>query len=276
MDDIRWRTGRRSGCGTCSKSDSEVEILFSIFRQTLVNLITIVRRIILTGSISVFFVACGHRQAQNQKKSNVDSSFQIKADTVTNYGKSESNPLFAFVGQKIELGTFPEKRRSMDQRFKAKYKILQTIYGHFAFDTIEFIVYDHYGIPEFSKYKNVLLFVSEDSGVYYHQKYLFYDVYKTKNGRWAGSYSQKDYDRKSNTFSNTRPIKIDFAEEVIYPTKILWVTGSIVTRSYPSPYFKTIGDSARAIYGNYVEDLFKLERDGVLTARQIFKNGKLR
>lgn len=57
----------------------------------------------------------------------------------------------------------------MDKGFKAKYKVLQKVFGEFASDTIEFIAYDHYGLPEFSKYQNVLLFVSEDSGHYYHK-----------------------------------------------------------------------------------------------------------
>jgi len=48
-----------------------------------------------------------------------------------------------------------------------------------------------------------------------------------------------------------------------------------LTRSYPKPYFKTIGDSAIAVYGNYVEELFELKRDGYLTARELFVDKKL-
>lgn len=41
--------------------------------------------------------------------------------------------------------------------------------------------------------------------------------------------------------------------------------------SYPKPYFKTIGDTAIAIYGNYIEDLFALKRSGFLTSRGLFE-----
>lgn len=71
------------------------------------------------------------------------------------------NSLFVFVGEKIEVKEMPYEEWSMDAGYKAKYKILQKVYGDYDKAIIEFEVYDHYGIPKFSKYKHVLLFVSE-------------------------------------------------------------------------------------------------------------------
>ena len=95
----------------------------------------------------------------------------------------------------------------MDKGFKAKYAILEKVYGNFPYDTIEFVAYDHYGIPPFSKFKNVLLYVGADSGTYYHENYLYNDVYKTKSGRWAGSYAG-DYKHACNKHTKIKPVKI--------------------------------------------------------------------
>ena len=174
---------------------------------------------------------------------------------------NDTTRLFAFVGEKISVDHLPSKQNSFDNGFKAKYLILKKVYGNFPQDTIEFVAYDHYGIPPFSKFKNVLLYVSADSGTYYHQKYMYNDVYKTKDGRWAGTYAIDDYKHPYNKHTKIKPLKIDFTERVAYPKN----------EEYPKPYFKTMGDSTIAIYGNYVEELFALKKTGILTARELFK-----
>ncbi len=68
--------------------------------------------------------------------------------------------------------------------------------------------------------------------------------------------------------------KIEFTEEVSYPIKLKYSDDEEYEPSYPEPYFVKVGDKAIAVYGNYVEDLFKLKKEGVLTARQLFGNRK--
>jgi hypothetical protein len=183
-----------------------------------------------------------------------------------------SNTLFVFVGEKLDFVELPYDSGSMDVGFKLKYKILQRIYGDYKDDTIEFEAYDHYGTPPFSKYKNVMLFVSEENGLYYHEKYQYFDVYKTKSNRWASSYKQSDYRHSYNLNTSVKPEKIDYIDRVVYPTIIKYNDNKIDTIKYPMPYYNTIGDSAIAIYGNYVEELFRLKKEGVLAARELFSN----
>ncbi|WP_066402101.1 hypothetical protein [Flavisolibacter tropicus] len=189
---------------------------------------------------------------------------------IKNYGAGNSNRLFAFVGERVSVEPLPHEQGSMDNGFKGKYAILQKVYGDFPEDTIEFVAYDHYGKPPFSKYKNVLLYVSADSGTYYHQKYQYNDVYKTKDGRWAGTYTADDYEHPYNKHTEIKPVKIKFVAKVTFPTKTVDDEGRQLEYLFPKPYFKTEGDSAIAIYGNYVEDLFALKKSGVLTARGLF------
>lgn len=189
------------------------------------------------------------------------------------FKNERKNRLFAFVGQKIEVTELPYEEGSMDGKFSAKYKILQRVYGMYQKDTIEFIAYDHYGIPAFSNFEKVLLFVGEYKGKYYHEKYMYNDVYLTKNGQWARAYSN-DYGHSYNENTTVKPEKIEFAEEVSYPVRIKYSDGEEYEPDYPEPYFKKVGGKAIAVYGNYVEELFKLKKDGVLTARRLFGNKK--
>ncbi|MBS1734093.1 MAG: hypothetical protein JST02_12425 [Bacteroidetes bacterium] len=239
----------------------------------------------ITAIIVTTILACNN---QSNKLNNAD----LKSDTlvdnhitsqpldtprsfVKNYGVNDSNRLFVFVGQKIWVDALPSRTTDFDNGFKAKYLVLEKVFGNFPSDTIEFIAYDHYGIPAFSKYQNVLLYLSANSGTYYQQKYIYNDVYKTKDGRWAGSYAGDDYEHEYNKHTKIKPIIIQFTQKVAYPKKVTDDDGKQFTLTFPKPYFKTVGDSAYAIYGNYIDDLFKLKRDGYLTARNIFKNGKL-
>lgn len=233
---------------------------------------------ITTLTISALLLSCNNTTDKGvQKKdtsitSDTTRTLDNPRDLVRNYN-GEKNRLFVFVGHKISVDPLPYEQGSMDGGFKAKYFVLEKIFGTFSHDTIEFIAYDHYGIPPFSDYSDALLFVSADSGTYYHQKYQYNDVYKTKDGQWAGSYAFDDYEQNKKT--KIKPIKIEFAQSVYYPLTKITEQGDTLRRRLPKPYFKTVGDSAMAVYGNYVNDLFVLKRDGVLTVREIFKNGKL-
>ncbi len=186
------------------------------------------------------------------------------------YEYERNNTLFAFVGEKIDVVALPYEEGSMDGKFKASYKVLQRVYGHYSGGSIEFIAYDHYGTPEFSGYKNVLLFLSEEDGKYYHEKYMFNPVYKTRNGRWAGPYAGEDYSHSYNDSTTVKPEIIDFVEEVKYPLTIKGENGNIREFDYPEPYYHIQSDTATAVYGNYVEELFRLKKEGVLTARKLF------
>lgn len=197
------------------------------------------------------------------------------SDYVRNYN-GEGNKLFAFVGKKISVDSLSDIECSMDYAFGAKYEVLQRVFGSFSEDTIEFVVFDHFGVPPFSKFEHVFLFLSANSGTYYHQKNIYNDVYLTKDRRWAGSYDMDLYEHEYNINTKVKPSIIDFEKQVSYPTKIIRLDSQIVELKYPKPYYRTRGDKAIAVYGNYVDELFILNKDSYLTARKVFVDGKLR
>ena len=168
-------------------------------------------------------------------------------------------------GKKVAMKTVTI---SMDSRYVAKYKVLELVYGNFKEDTIEFIVYDHYGQPGFSKYKTALLYVSNYKGQLYHEKYMYSDVYKTVDGRWAGTYESQDYNHENNENTTVKPEPISFKEPVSFDLKNL--DKESIKRFYPEPYFIIKKGKAYPVMGNYIQELFQLKRDGYLRARGIF------
>lgn len=177
---------------------------------------------------------------------------------------------YIFIGEKIAMN-FKEdpyycNAMSLDMGgFECTYRIKEKVYGGYPKDTIEFKAYDHYGSPAFGKYKNVLLFVSEYCGKLYHEKYQFYDLFKTKDGRWAspGDPYKNDQFLKEKTIEAQ---KMEFGEDA-------WVDLSKMVKKekekYALPYYKVVGDKAFPLMGNYVDDLVKAKANGVLKGRSI-------
>ncbi|MBO0322963.1 hypothetical protein J0X14_11710 [Muricauda sp. CAU 1633] len=153
-------------------------------------------RIVLFFSFILILLSCAATQNSHQ------SNF-IKEDDSVN--------LYAFVGEKVSIveidaneynkrieidsitgDTIIRMTYVMDNAFKAKYKVIKNVFNSVDLDTVEFIVYDHYGRPQFEDLQNVLLYVSlnEERGVYYHQKYQFDAVEKNRHSEWKGEKGQ--------------------------------------------------------------------------------------
>lgn len=196
--------------------------------------------------------------------------------------------LIVFVGEKLSVDYYPEEENgwvvdsvvvkgkdtviarhidvSMDRRFQAKYRILQLVHGSYAADTIEFLAYVHEGNrPEFAQFNHVLLFLTYSDGRLYHQKYQYFDVYKTKNDRWASPYPTADYIHPYRDSISVKPEKIRFSEDLQFSLKPS--RNFYLQRNYPQPFFQIKEKYAIPIYGNYVEELFKLKMETTLKAR---------
>lgn len=187
-------------------------------------------------------------------------------------GSCNENPeykdkLFVFIGEKINIEHLTADEGSMDAKFKATYKVIEPVCGNYDRDTIEFIVYDHYGIPAFSGYKNAMLFVTNYDDTFYHEKYQYFDVYKTKNGEWASPYQYDEYSRLDSNIK-IKPERVNFFVSPAYNVK--YRSKKVIQREYPNPYYKIVGDSAVAVWGNYPAELLELKKNGVLRARKIF------
>jgi len=173
--------------------------------------------------------------------------------------------LYVFIAEKISvtyaIDTLYCNRISMDSKFNATYKIVKNLYGDFKGDSIKFIAYDHYGVPAFSHHKYVMLFVSQYCGKLIHEKYQYFDVYPTVNGRWASPGDPKRFD--SSDTSQIRLEKIPFGTLTF--DKI--IDGIYNRMTFTEPYFKISGNCVEPIFGAYAEDLFEIKKNTVLKAR---------
>lgn len=173
--------------------------------------------------------------------------------------------LFAFVGEKISVekkAVFrSENLWGSDYSFLAKYKVIEEIYGHITVDTVEFIVFDHYGFPPFAAHKNVLLYISCDNeGTWHHQKYSYNAVYKTVDGKWAGVQPTNYYSTKQSPTKSIPAEQIELfkAEWEVYKK-------STIPSTYEEPdIIKGYQHNQNYyIFGNYSQDLFKIKKSQI-------------
>jgi hypothetical protein len=155
--------------------------------------------------------------------------------------------LIVIVGKRLSITEQRTEPDVMDRKFEARYRILQLVFGKYEESEITFTAYDHYGYPKFAHYDTALLFVSRYQGTLYHEKYQFFDVYPTKDGRWATCGDPHKYEPEMHR-GKLEPVEIQFAEDVSNETA-----------------------GGQCNKGNYVEDLFQVKKDGVLKARGLFK-----
>jgi len=197
------------------------------------------------------------------------------------FGQTRKDSLIVFVGEKIEVEYLyvPVETSTIegndtilfiksDCEYLAKYKILQLVHGSYKSDTIEFTAFDPYGKPAFSKYQTVLLFVSEYDNGLYEEVQLFFDLYMTKKGKWASPYSSEDYNHPYKDSITVKPEKVPFTDKVFYSVEEMDTIS--INERFPQPFYKIKKKRAIPIYGNYVEDLFKLQQQTVLKARGIY------
>lgn len=199
----------------------------------------------------------------------------------------EKDELFIFVGNKISIEKVENNQYEaengdiitpMDGKYHSMYNVNKVYNGSNNINEVEFIAYDHYGTPKFSNHKNVLLFIVREGDQNIHVKYQFFDVYKTKDDRWA--YCGKSYGYEDE-FEEEYPVKlhaqkIDFEESIFhdiseykqdlkdYPEDKKYIEEEI-EYFYPKKYFDTSGDQAicRGM-GIYAEDLAKAHTKYIL------------
>lgn len=186
------------------------------------------------------------------------------------YGQINHDTLFVFVGQKLSIKKLKQSPSNdsliiIEGKYKAKYEIIQSVYGNYQCKTIEFLAYDHFGTPDFSKSKYALLFVYKSKGQLYQVPNQYFDVYKTKNGRWASCGDPYYFDEKykKDLTYEIKPVNLEFYRPVTF--KIHPKSDSLkVNEVFPEPYFRIINNRAIGIMGTYVEDLFLIKKEGIL------------
>jgi hypothetical protein len=189
---------------------------------------------------------------------------KIESESVFKKNKQSNaerkNNFYSMIGEKISIQQIENNTGFANGVYEAKYKVIKNIYGDYKRELITFYIRDHRGETPLLNFQHALLFVHKYKGKYYCEPYQYNDVYKTKSGRWAGTYDQQTYSYNRDT--SFYPIKIDFEKPVFYPKGEEYPPyGYSLVFEFKPPYFEIYGDSVQAIYGNYVEDLYLLHKN---------------
>lgn len=178
--------------------------------------------------------------------------------------------IYVFVGEKLKVGystttycdTMPDLSRD------AEYRLLQNVYGVLPKDTIHFTSYVHLQKPPgFDDSKYAMLFVGDYCGKLLFLRSCFFNVYKTKDGRWAAPYSVNNY-QLPDSIIGIKPHIIEFEEEV--EMKTYYLMEEDLNNMYPAPYYKRENGKIIAVYGNYVDELLEIKKQTELKSRGIY------
>ena len=178
---------------------------------------------------------------------------------------------YVFIGEKVEvlLEETPNYCDPvLDCKLKSTHKIIKPIYGNFPKETITFYSTSHMGIPGILQYQTILLFVGEYCGDLYQEKYQYFDLFKTKDGKWACPGDPYKYD----PYIKDKKVKaqyITFDESAFFDVSDL--TAKEIEKKYPQEYYKIVGSKAIPIKGTYAEDIIKIKK-GLFSEKGISLN----
>ena len=174
------------------------------------------------------------------------------------------------IGRRIEVRDVERKPKPgtwlLDAEFFLRYEVLQIIFGSYQKKEISFASYVHFGRPPFLDHEYGLMYVSKVGDRWVQQKYLFQPVYPTADGRWAGCGDPYDGGYIHGSGVKAEPIK--FKHPVVFD--ILNVPEFVRERKYPLPLFRYENETAVCLMGNYPDALFRVMKEGFLTARGVF------
>ena len=182
----------------------------------------------------------------------------VRRDALPADGPVARDELIVFVGRRRSVQESAREKPAFNEKFTAQYDVLQMLYGSWPTPTIEFTVYDHYGIPAFSKYDAVVLYVARYGETLVHEKYLFDDVYPTRDGRWAGCGDPRGSDSHAPEW---KPSAVEFQ-----PIDVSRLAPTEIEERYPTDRFNVTEGFATCKKGTLAPDLVQFKLD-VLRAR---------
>jgi len=138
-------------------------------------------------------------------------------------------------------------------------------------DTIVFTVGDHFGYPNFAKFQYALVYILRYEQKYYHLKYTYDPLFRTKEGRWASHYAATEYIiiNKEGKTTDVTPEKIEFETTLELNTNKY--NQEYICQLFPEPYFQIHDTIATAIYGHFIKDLIKLKREAHEKVNKYFR-----
>ena len=133
--------------------------------------------------------------------------------------------------------------------------------GDYEGETIDFVAYDHYGTPKFSKHDRVILYIYQAEDGYVHHKYSYDALYPVKGDDYAvcgdpySEYEVEDIEKNGRTdldvFEFSPPIKFKISDHLRHEEDFEFMDQEdiredflYVMRKFSPPAFKIKGNRA--------------------------------
>ena len=166
-----------------------------------------------------------------------------------------------------------------DAQVETVFTVEDVIFGEYESPEITVTSFDHYGRFPFLVAEYSLMFVTETDGGYVQHKYQFDEVYRVKDGGWAGCGPSPIDTSRYEGVEVMDPQPIEFESPVtidlsMYTTEAGYdeQSKSRLLEWYSQPSFSLDGDIVTCHMGLYVDDLFKLRDETILEARRRHQN----
>ncbi|MDR6992894.1 hypothetical protein [Luteimonas sp. 3794] len=181
-----------------------------------------------------------------------------------------------FVGERISIRPMPDPCRAaasrtgeltcitMDELFKARYRVVQNIVGAEEGATLEFDVADHYGFPPFGRFRYALLFVAMDDAPWLH-KYQAIPMHLTADKQWA-SCGDIRFDPDGQPSADLKALR--FPQPIAREAEL----STHMRASYAAgelPHMRIARGQVWCSGGILIDDVYRTVRDGVMRAREV-------
>jgi len=151
---------------------------------------------------------------------------------------------------------------SMDELYKATYTVREVVSGNVALrSSISFTIADHYGFPDFARYKTALLFIQLNEGDHYLEKYQGFQIHETALAQWATCGYPRGAEKDDGELES-----VTFDSQVSFGG-IGEFNQYVISKEFQSPVFEIRDGIVRCVRGWRFERLLRYVKEGVLAAR---------
>ena len=209
---------------------------------------------------SLIFSLCNYKNLKISINDFIkEKTIQLEKEDCTTKKADSNYNLIAFIGKKISVKPLIKNCCGaiyFSSSYIATYKIEKLLHGNFTSDTITFQVYDHNGTPEFSRHKNVILYVMKREFGNFGLGSQFDILYKDTKNNWFSPYSYF-YNKSEADEMKIEPVTVNFKNKIKF--KLSENPPEPNIKFFPEPYFKIKKKYAIAKYGFKVEDIILMK-----------------
>ena len=224
----------------------------------------------------IYFQSRGHKAQSYQLKylltrGEINIVLEPKGCKETQICFDKPKSIYALVAKKIDvkLDTTAYCGLSFYSRYKAKYEVLENIYGNYAKSIIEFESFEHARFENYYDFDVVVLYIADYCGKLIHLRGEYDPLYKNSLGEYASPYSAYLLKTTRDNKLKERHKPMNFRGRKAN-TAIKHLSKEIISKEFPDSIYEVKNNYAKPLYGLYPDDLFDIRK--LTTLKEHFSN----